>query len=167
MIAPWNASWTGEDYYEIRPCRWVGGKLALWSPHAPGDGKPIFAKPHMVRQRRSIAEMRCTVCGEKTGTGYYDRWWFGLGNWNDGWWMTTESPVHHDCAAKALRVCPHLRKLGILPEPFPPGAQVLSSIIGGLATDRDFGLNLRGRTVIGHLKLAWKTQPPLPSGAVQ
>lgn len=74
---PWNASWSSEDRYEIRPCRWVGGKMALWSPHAPGVGKPIFAKPHMVRQRRSIAEMRCTVCGERTPLN--DRWWFRLG----------------------------------------------------------------------------------------
>ncbi len=60
---PWNAGWSSEARYEVRPCRWVGGRLALWSPHTPGVGKPIFAKPHMVRQRRSIAEMRCTVCG--------------------------------------------------------------------------------------------------------
>src|SRR4051812_17373018 len=57
---PWNAGWSAEERYEIRPCRWVNGELALWSPHLPGEGKPLFAKPHMVRQRRSIAEMRCT-----------------------------------------------------------------------------------------------------------
>jgi hypothetical protein len=27
VTAPWNASWTSEDHYEIRPCRWAGGKL--------------------------------------------------------------------------------------------------------------------------------------------
>jgi len=58
MKAPWNASWSGENRYEIRPCRYVGGNLAMWSPHLPGVGVPIFAKPHMVRQRKSIAEMR-------------------------------------------------------------------------------------------------------------
>lgn len=162
MMVPWNASWSEEDQYEIRPCRWVGGKLALWSPHKPGMGKPIFAKPHMVRQRRSIAEMRCTVCGEVTPAR--DRWWFGLGRPNvEGFaFVTTEAPVHHDCAAVALRHCPHLRALGVTPERMPPADAVLSAIVGGPAVDRDFGLDLRGRKVIGALKLAWRRQPHLP-----
>ncbi|MGV8987776.1 MAG: hypothetical protein ACOH2H_16000 [Cypionkella sp.] len=112
----------------------------------------------MVRQRRSIAEMRCTVCGERTEVN--DRWWFGLGNKIEmGWWATTEAPVHRACADLATRVCPHLRKLGHDPMPFPGGAQVLSSIVGGFATDRDFSINLRGRKVIGHLKLGWRYDP--------
>lgn len=162
MRAPWNASWTGEDRYEVRPCRWVGGKLAIWSPHKPGDGRPIFAKPHMVRQRRSIAEMRCTVCGEKTEPG--NRWWFGLGRPNvDGFaFVTTEAPVHHDCATVALRLCPHLRDLGVRPVPMLPPTDILSAIVGGPATEQDFGVDLRGRTVIGHMKLAWRWMPPLP-----
>lgn len=166
-MVPWNASWSEEDYYEVRPCRWAGGKPAVWSPHKPGQGKPIFAKPHMVRQRRSIAEMRCTVCGEKTGPGFYDRWWFGLGQANvDGFaFVTSESPVHHDCAAVALRHCPHLRALGVLPEPMPPATHVISAIVGGAAVDRDFGLDLRGRKVIGHLNLAWRYMPDLPRRA--
>lgn len=162
LTVPWNASWTGEDYYEIRNCRWAGGKPAVWSPHRPGDGKPIFAKPHMVRQRRSIAEYRCTVCGEKTPA--YDRWWFGLGNIiESGWFATTEAPVHEQCAAKALRLCPHLRELGVTLERFPPPDATISAIVGGIATDRDFGLDLQGRKVIGHLKFAWRTPPVLPA----
>ena len=160
MIAPWNASWTGEDAYEIRPCRWAGGKLAVWSPHKPGEGRPLFAKPHMVRQRRSIAEMRCTVCGEKTDPT--DRWCFGLGNFiENGWWATSEAPVHYQCALTAQRVCPHLKRLAAEPEPVPPGATVLSAIVGGFATERNFGLELRGRKVISHLKLAWRHEPKL------
>ena len=157
-MAPWNAGWTGEDYYEIRPCRWAGGKLALWSPHDSGNGKPIFAKPHMVRQRQSVVQMLCTVCGKPTSPS--DRWWFGLGNFvENGVWATTESPVHQHCAALSLRVCPHLRSLGVVPERFPPADAIIGAVIGGANVDRDFGLNLRDRKVIGHMKLAWKTQP--------
>jgi hypothetical protein len=157
-LAPWNAGWTGEDRYEVRNCRWAGGKPALWSPHAPGEGKPIFAKPHMVRQRRSVVEYRCTVCGEKTPE--LDRWWFGLGNPLPGWaFATTEAPVHRACADLALKVCPHLCKLGHGPiRWFPPDA-VVSAIIGGMTTDRDFGVNLNGRKVVGHLKFVWKRSP--------
>lgn len=163
-IAPWNASWTGENRYEIRNCRWAGGKPAIWSPHLPGEGKPIFAKPHMVRQRRSVAEYRCTVCGDKTPA--HDRWWFRLGNRIDGWaFATTEAPVHRTCADLAMTVCPHLRMLGDGPVRWDVPYGVVSAIVGGLATEKDFGLNLNGRTVIGHLKFVWKYPPLSMMGA--
>lgn len=136
----------------------------MWSPHRPGVGEPIFAKPHVVRQRRSITELRCTVCGEKVGPGYYDRWWFGLGERNVAGFafVTTEAPVHHDCAAKAMVYCPHLRGAGLVPEPMPQWDAVISAIVGGPAAEHDFGIDLRGRVVIGHLKLAWRRMPDLP-----
>lgn len=153
MRAPWNASWTSEDRYEIRPCRWAGGALAVWEPHSPGVGTPIFAKPHMVRQRRSIAQFLCTVCGDHTPEN--DRWWFGLGIFREGHFMTTEAPVHCKCAHLARRVCPHLREAKFEPKRFPGGFRVLSAIVGGSATDEDFGVKINGRRVVGHLKLAW------------
>lgn len=151
---PWNAAWSSEDRYEIRPCRWVKGRLALWQPHSPAEGRPIFAKPHMVRQRRSIAELRCTVCGEKTHAR--DRWWFKLGRIEDGYFMTTEAPVHRACADFALTVCPHLRGREADLEPMPGGYSILSAIIRGPAVERDFGFRINpGTTVIGSLKIAW------------
>lgn len=153
ISVPWNASWTAEAAYEVRPCRWVGGKLALWSPHRPGEGRPVFAKPHMVRQRRSIAEMRCTVCGEKTPEN--DRWWFKLGRMQEGYFMTTEAPVHRACADYALTVCPHLKGRGDDLERMPGGYRVLAAIVGGSATEQDFGVSIGNRKVIGSLKLAW------------
>lgn len=154
ITVPWNAAWSSELTYEVRPCRWVGGKLAIWQPHTPGEGKPIFAKPHNVRQRRSIAEMLCTVCGEKTPVG--DRWWFKLGRVQEGYFMTTEAPVHRKCADFALTVCPHLRGREVDLEKMPGGYMVLSAIIGGPAVEQDFGVNVdRSRKVIGSLKLAW------------
>lgn len=151
---PWNAAWSAEADYEIRPCRWAGGKLALWSPHRPGEGKPIFAKPHMVRQRRSIAEMRCTVCGEKTP--FADRWWFRRGRMQEGFFMTTEAPVHCVCADYALTVCPHLRGRDADLERLPSGFSILSAIIGGPAVTDDFGLQIDpAHKIIGSLKLAW------------
>jgi hypothetical protein len=159
ITAPWNASWTAEDKYEVRNCRWAGHKPAIWSPHRPGEGKPIFANPHMVRQRRSVAEYRCTVCGEKTDP--WDRWWFRLGQTHvPGWaFVTTEAPVHGSCAKIAMQVCPHLRELDGGPVPWDHPDGVLSAVVGGPATENDFGLTLNGRTVIGHLKFAWKRLP--------
>lgn len=157
-LVPWNASWSAEDTYEVRNCRWAGGMPAMWSPHKPGEGHPIFAKPHMVRQRRSIVEFRCTVCGEKTH--HLDRYWFVLGEKIEGWaWATTEAPVHLHCAHLAMEVCPHLRKLYADPVRFPPPDAIVKAIVGGMATDRDFGVNLNGRKVIGHLKFVWRRPP--------
>ncbi|HEX7874154.1 MAG TPA: hypothetical protein VF475_14670 [Sphingobium sp.] len=108
----------------------------------------------MVRQRRSIAEMRCTVCGQKTAP--HDRWWFKLGRLQEGYFMTTEAPVHRACADYALTVCPHLRNREADLEPMPRGYSVLRAIVGGPAVDQDFGLKIDPtRGIIGSLKLAW------------
>lgn len=151
---PWNAMWSGEDHNEIRPCRYADNQLALWSPFKPGTGHPIFAKPHNVRQRKSIAELRCTVCGERTPD--HDRWWFPFGDIRDGWWVSTESPVHFACAELAQNRCPMIRKKGMVPIRFPGGHTILKAIIGGAAVDRDFGVKTLGRAVVGHLKLGWR-----------
>lgn len=157
MNVPWNASWSAEERFEVRPCRWAGGKLALWQPHKPQEGKPIFAKPHTVRQRRSIAENRCTVCGEKTPPE--DRYWFGIGEeTRHGGFRTTESPVHRRCADLALEQCPRLRGMGRKPQRMEPPHDVLLAVIFGEAVKRDFGLDLRA-PVVGHLKLAWRYDP--------
>lgn len=150
---PWNASWTGEERFEIRPCRWASNHPAIWQPHQPGSGKPMFAKPHSVRQRMSIAKMLCTVCGRPTGA---DQWWFRLGRFQEGWFMTTEAPVHRVCADYALTVCPHLRGHADDLSPFPSGAKTLRAMVGGSEVATDFGLSITDdRPVVGALKLAW------------
>ena len=157
LAVPWNAGWSSEERFEVRPCRYVSGKLALWQPFAPGIGLPIFAKPHCVRQRKSIAEMRCTVCGEKTAEA--DRWWFGLGEFNSDWWVTSEAPVHRTCADHALSICPHLKRLGRNPERMPGGYRVMAARIGGDQVEKDFGVRIGQREVYGALKLAWRKAP--------
>lgn len=153
-FVPWNAMWSGEEQYELRSCRFVNGKLAIWQPQRPGDGRPLFAKPHMVRQRRSIAEMRCTVCGERTEQG--NQWWFKLGQLREGWFMTTEAPVHLNCARLALKVCPHLRGRQEDLRPMPGGFKVLSAVIGGDEVQERFATSFpSNRKVFGNLKIAW------------
>lgn len=151
---PWNALWSGEDRNEIRPCKYAGNKLAIWSPFKPGDGRPIFAKPHHVRQRKAIAEMRCTVCGEKTS--HDDRWWFPFGDFRHGWWVSTESPVHFRCADLAQAACPVIKHRQMTPIRFPGGHTILHAMVGGPQTDRDFGVKTNGRSIVGHLKLGWR-----------
>lgn len=153
-IVPWNASWSGESQFDVRPCRWANGSLAMHQAYRPEIGSPLFAKPHLVRQRRSVAEMRCTVCGELTVPS--DRWWFGGGDFREGMFMTTEAPVHLDCARTALRFCPFLKGREEELRPFPGGWRIVASIVGGVAVEQDFGIRIRpGRTVVGSLKFAW------------
>jgi hypothetical protein len=150
---PWNALWSAEQRYEIRPCRWAGGRLAIWSPHNPGAGRPIFAKPQCVRQRQSVARFLCTVCGDPTPKD--DRWWFGHGQFLEGMFMTGEAPVHHACAELALSKCPHLKgREGDLAR-FPTGHSIAYAMVGGSLTDEDFGVRIAGRKVVGAMKFAW------------
>lgn len=151
---PWNASWTGEMSHEVRPCKYAGGNLAIWQRFAPESGSPVFAKPHMVRQRKSVVEMRCTVCGERTTSE--DRWWFPFGGWQDGWWFSTETPVHFKCAEIAQSACPAIKKTSTDPIKFPNGHTVLAAIVGGPDTERDFDVTIGSRRVVGHLKLGWR-----------
>lgn len=154
--APWNASWSGERPFGVRPCRWANDRPALWQPHNPGCGRPLFAVPHMVRQRMSIVRLICTVCGGPTPPD--DRWWFGLGEYVGDYYMSTEAPVHRLCADHALNVCPHLKKQNCAGDlaRFPAGHQVIASMIGGDLVEKDFGVTLRGRSIVGALKLGWQ-----------
>lgn len=155
MIVPWNASWTSEERYEIRPCKYAEGRKALWMPYSPNVGRPIFAKPHMVRQRQSIARFICTVCGKHTPLD--DRWWFKLGHMQDGHFITTEAPVHHECGSLGLKLCPHLRGKEADFEEFPMrNLRVLAAMIGAGTTAEDFGVNATPENpIVGHLKFAW------------
>lgn len=159
---PWNAAWSGEERYSLGKCEYAMGMMALQQKQAPGEGKPLFAEPHATRQRKSIAHVLCTVCGVHVKRG--ERWWFGHGDYHPGEeaWMTTEAPVHHECAVLSMDLCPHLRQRGLLPMPFPAGATVIGAYIKPESLTKLFGL-VSDEPVIGHLKYGWKMNAP-PTG---
>lgn len=88
----------------------------LWTRagHGPGRGRPEFGQVHALRQRRAMRRLLCQVCG-----GPADR------NRDGVLWVvgedatgpeslpkdltTSHSPVCEPCAARSVRVCPHLR----------------------------------------------------------
>jgi hypothetical protein len=161
---PWNASWSGESRYKIHLCRWTGRPYtsggqqpAVCQANRPGDGRPVFAHPHMVRQRKSVAKMLCTVCGEPTPEN--DRWMFSMGERHmiQGVeaWLTTESPVHCRCADLAAEACPTLRKGGFKPARFPRRYAIIAQLVGGPELLKMTGLHVDpARPVVGHLKIA-------------
>lgn len=126
---PWVTSWSAEEVLGVAPCPTVDGHLALHQAERPGLGKPNYSLNHMNRQRRTVREFLCPMCGKPTRPD--DRWTQtatpttagelrarGLGHLlprqvrlpdrqpilNAG----AIAPSHRMCAELALTHCPHL-----------------------------------------------------------
>lgn len=126
---PWVAEWTDPDVYDPRVARTghtvdevccarpavatvrvtVGSNLRYRGPTAIttdriGEGVPVLGKVHPGRVIRGFNEGLCNVCGHPIGA-----WWtFVGGRVEDGPQTFTEVPLHRDCAAYAIGICPHL-----------------------------------------------------------
>lgn len=156
---PWNAAWTGEEEFYIARENSLKGHYALCQKSAPGEGKPIFASPHMNRQRESIVGLICTVCGKPTPA--HDRVCFsefGERLKIDGrdFWATTEAPVHKECAAISMQRCPRIRQLNIKPVRFPTSYAVVSALVKPESLSSKYKLSSPdGQPVIGHMKIAF------------
>lgn len=125
---PWVTSWTGEPGLGIGPCPSVGGAIAILQADNPGRGKPLYSRNHAVRQRLSVRDMLCPMCGQPTTAG--DRWTqvahpvtagrlraTGRGDGlpgdlgNDRVLIDAGAiaPLHRVCVDRSLRYCPHLK----------------------------------------------------------
>jgi hypothetical protein len=125
----------------------IDGALAVGQAQSPGQGRPLYSRNHLFRQRRSVREMLCPMCGEPTPQG--DRWsqtahWTtagairakGLGVWlppefpDDRRLMDAGAiaPLHRACAERALEHCPHLKGMTDQElKPFP-GAWIVAAL---------------------------------------
>ncbi|MDP1778023.1 MAG: hypothetical protein Q8K90_05385 [Brevundimonas sp.] len=125
---PWVTSWTGEPSLGVGPCPSVGGALAILQSDNPGQGKPLYSQNHAVRQRLSVRDMRCPMCGHPTLAN--DRWTqvahpVAAGRLRAdrrGGRLPAElsddsilvdagaiAPLHRACVDRSLRYCPHLK----------------------------------------------------------
>lgn len=162
--APWIVAWEGEMRFEVRDCPYADGKPALWQPSAPGTGKPLFERLHIVRSRRAIWEWLCPICGEPTDPD--DRFWFGLGRTDilraDGsaWpFATLNAPYHRHCAETAAEACPHLSHRALNPMRFPRPDAVFAAHLTQVGPSMQ-GLDLQpGQAVVSNLFLAWREKP--------
>jgi hypothetical protein len=125
---PWVTSWSKEPMTGVGPCPSVDGVLAVGQAWRPGEGKPLYSRNHLFRQRKSVREMLCPMCGQPTSAG--DRW-SQTGRWTTaaevrakgmGVWLPPDfaddrrlfdagaiAPLHRACAERALTHCPHLK----------------------------------------------------------
>ncbi|MFJ3309675.1 hypothetical protein ACIPSA_43065 [Streptomyces sp. NPDC086549] len=89
------------------------GILWVRMPAVRGVGEPRLAGVHALRQRQAMTHLLCQVCGTSTYPRQDERHLFLMGERNgrpivEGE-RTAVPPVHEECAAEALRDCPHLR----------------------------------------------------------
>lgn len=112
---PYTVSWTAEDRHSIAFCRFAG-RLAYCMASARGEGKPVFGKPHMNRQREAIVLGLCDLCGHplkgRTKVSLSHARWRGnaLIDGTGTGILQVEPLLHRDCAGLCLRHCPSLRR---------------------------------------------------------
>jgi hypothetical protein len=140
-------SWSKEAMAGVAPCPSVDGVLAVGQTWAPGEGRPLYSRNHLFRQRKSVREMLCPMCGQPTEAG--DRW-SQTGRWTTagalrakglGVWIGPQypddrplfdagaiAPLHRACAERALLHCPHLKGMADHDlKPFP-GAWIVVAL---------------------------------------
>ena len=144
---PWVVSWSGEPVLGVTACPSVDGALAVAQAERPGEGEPLYARNHLFRQRRSVREMLCPMCGRATEAG--DRW-TQTGRWTTagelrarglGVWLPADfpdarrlldagaiAPLHRTCAEAALARCPHLAALPDRELKAFPGAWIVAAL---------------------------------------
>lgn len=125
---PWVTSWTGEPSLGAGPCPSVDGALAILQADNPGQGKPLYSQNHAVRQRLSVHDMLCPMCGQPTGpndrltqvahpvaagrlreTGRGDRLPGDLSDDSTLIDAGAIAPLHRACVDRSLRYCQHLK----------------------------------------------------------
>lgn len=109
---PFTASWSGEEVFYVDHCPFARAE-AICQKHAPGEGSPLFGKPHAIRQRRVIAEGLCDLCGKplaartKVSLSHARVQPHGA---EGAAVLQVEPLLHRECASVSLRYCPSLRR---------------------------------------------------------
>ena len=144
---PWVVSWSEEPVTTIGPCPSVDGAIAVGQAENPGRGQPQFNRNHLFRQRRTVREMLCPMCGQPTQPG--DRV-SQTGHWTDaadirrrtmGVWLPSDfkddrrlfdagtiAPMHRACAERARELCPPLKAFPNQDLHAFPGAWLIATI---------------------------------------
>lgn len=110
---PYSVLWSAENEFFLGSDPTTPGLLAVCNPSRQGEGKPVFGKPHMNRQRRTIALGLCDLCGRplkgraKVSLSHARP---RVGAGHAMCVMQVEPLLHKECAAISLRHCPSLKR---------------------------------------------------------
>jgi hypothetical protein len=170
---PWVTSWSGEQVLGDGPCPSIDGGLAVGQALKPGAGQPQWPSNHLFRQRKSVREMLCPMCGKPTPEG--DRWSQtarpttgaevrakGLGAWLPVDFPDDQplldagaiAPMHRICAERARTECPHLAALpdqGL--KAFPPAWIVVPLTVEARPSAAHANVPQRGIAAVTFLQL--------------
>lgn len=164
---PYTVTWTAEEAVFLGPCQHAGGRVAFRQPSAPGQGRPLFGRPHGDRQREAVARDLCDLCGRplknrtKVSLSHARPRPGALGLCV----MQVEPLLHKACAAESVRWCPSLRR--DLKRGTTQIRQVMRHRVEfALIDPRHVDVYAPGKAsaepVVGHAKvilLAWKDRP--------
>jgi hypothetical protein len=109
---PYTVSWSGEERFFVAVCPHAH-RQAIRQASAPGEGKPLFGKPHSDRQREAVARALCDICGKplknrtKVSLSHARPRSNGATGLNV---LQVEPLLHKECAAISMQFCPSLRR---------------------------------------------------------
>lgn len=110
---PYAALWSSEvGRMHVAICPHIG-KIACCDVSSRGDGKPVFGKPHMGRQREVIVNDLCDLCAKplrlrtKVSLSHTREIITGAQGMAA---MQVEPLLHKDCAAECVEYCPSLKR---------------------------------------------------------
>jgi len=110
---PYTVLWTGEQsHMHVATCPHIR-RPALCDIEDRGNGKPIFGKPHVTRQRETIVKDWCDVCARplkgrtKVSLSHARE---TISGGNGMCVMQVEPLVHKDCAIICVEHCPSLKR---------------------------------------------------------
>jgi hypothetical protein len=119
LAQPVVANGSGIGYADEIPYdRDKDGVLWTRTSCSPGKGRPEFGRVHALRQRRAMRRLLCQVCGDRAHQNREGVLWvIGEDAANPGSWpgelTTAHPPLCEPCAARSLRMCPHLRRRSV------------------------------------------------------
>lgn len=109
---PYTVSWSTEEGFYLDHCPHAG-RLAICQAVSPGEGKPMFGKPHSQRQRETIAKELCDLCGKPLKNRTKVSLSHARPRMNahePGQILQVEPLLHRECAAESMKHCPSLKR---------------------------------------------------------
>jgi hypothetical protein len=109
---PYSVLWSDEDTNTIEADPMVRGQFAMCNPSSRGQGKPMFGKPHMQRQREVVINGLCDLCAKPLkGRTKVSLSHAKVRAGAEGLCvMQVEPLLHKECAAISMLHCPSLKR---------------------------------------------------------
>jgi hypothetical protein len=109
---PNTTAWGAEEEFFLGQCPHAE-RLAVMQLERQGEGKPIFGKPHMQRQRAAVALELCDLCAKplKGRTRISLSHAQPVPHGAHGWAILQVEPMlHRPCAQESIFRCPSLKR---------------------------------------------------------